>query len=43
MKITKVYDRIEAENEELRELLKKMTGVSFTDKMIEDVRKVIVK
>lgn len=43
IKVVKTYDRIEHENEELKELLKKMTGVSFTNEMIEKIRKTIVK
>lgn len=30
-------------NEEIKNILKKMTGVSFTDEMIEDLRKTIAK
>lgn len=29
--------------DELKNILKKMTGVSFTDEMIEDLRKEMVK
>ena len=43
VKVVKVYDRIEHENEELKKILKEMTGTSFTDEMIGKIRKIIVK
>lgn len=43
IRIVKTYDRIEHENEELKQILKEMTGVSFTNEMIDKIRDTIVK